>query len=88
MAMIGCERVSTSDQNLEAQAARLREHGCMRVFTRPRRDRQPGQPATVGCLPRVLARRRRPGVTKLDRVGRSVGNLVGWAGELHHAAWT
>jgi len=28
MAMIGYARVSTSDQNPDAQASRLREHGC------------------------------------------------------------
>lgn len=33
MAMIGYARVSTTDQNPQAQAARLREHGCTRVFT-------------------------------------------------------
>ncbi len=33
MAMIGYARVSTSDQNPEAHAARLREHSCTRVFT-------------------------------------------------------
>ena len=31
--MIGYARVSTTDQSPEAQAARLREHGCTRVFT-------------------------------------------------------
>jgi len=33
MAMIGYARVSTTHQNPEAQAARLRGHGCTRMFT-------------------------------------------------------
>lgn len=33
MAMIGYARGSTTDQNPETQAARLRGHGCTRVFT-------------------------------------------------------
>ncbi len=32
VAMIGYARVSTSDQNPEVQATRLREHGCQTVF--------------------------------------------------------
>jgi predicted site-specific integrase-resolvase len=33
MAMIGYARVSTTDQNPEMQAARLRAHDCSSVFT-------------------------------------------------------
>ena len=33
MAPIGYSRVSATDQHPEAQAARLREHGCARVLT-------------------------------------------------------
>jgi len=77
MAMIGYARVSTSDQNPEAQAARLRAHGCLRVFT----GRLASRPQWDACRAFL-----RDGdvlvVTRLDRVGRSVGNLVSVAGEL------
>src|SRR5215472_6388398 len=82
MAKIGYARVSTSDQNPEAQAARLREHGCLRVFTdRGVTGRLASRPQWDAC--RTFLRQ---GdvlvVTKLDRVGRSVGNLVSVAREL------
>lgn len=83
MAMIGYARVSTTDQNPEAQAARLREHGCGWVFT------DHGVTGRLASRPQWDACRAflRDGdvlvVTKLDRVGRSVGNLVSVAGELH-----
>lgn len=53
MAMIGPARVSTSDQVPEAPAARLREHGCARVFTdhgvTGRPDGRSGMPAARTC---------------------------------------
>ena len=82
MAKIGYARVSTSDQNPEAQAARLRGHGCSRVFT------DHGVTGKLASRPQWDACRAflRDGdvlvVTKLDRVGRSVGNLVSVAREL------
>ena len=83
MAMIGYARVSTSDQNPEAQAARLRAHGCARVFS------DHGVTGRLASRPQWDACRAflRDGdvlvVTKLDRVGRSVGNLVSVAADLH-----
>ena len=82
MATIGYARVSTSDQNPEARAVRLRAYGCLRVFT------DHGVTGRLASRPQWDACRAflREGdvlvVTKLDRVGRSVGNLVSVAGEL------
>jgi DNA invertase Pin-like site-specific DNA recombinase len=82
MAMSGYARVSTSDQNPEAQAARLREHGCTRIFT------DHGVTAMLASRPQWDACRAflRDGdvlvATKLDRIGRSVGNLVRVAADL------
>src|SRR5712692_8372986 len=82
MATIGYARVSTSDQNPEAQAARLHGHGCLRVFI------DHGVTGRLASRPQWDACRAflRDGdvlvVTKLDRIGRSVGNLVGVAGDL------
>ena len=82
MAMIGYARVSISDQNPEAQAVRLRAYGCLRVFTgHGVTGRLASRPQWDACRAFL-----REGdvlvVTKLDRAGRSVGNLVSVAGEL------
>src|SRR5271165_6072565 len=74
--MIGYERVSRLDQHREAQAARLREHGCVRIFT------DHGVTGTKAsrrqwdkCLDHL-----RQGDTlvtvRLDRIGRSMANLI------------
>lgn len=81
--MIGYARVSTSDQKPEAQAARLREHGCTRVFTdHGITGRLASRPQWDACRAYL-----RDGdvlvATKLDRIGRSVGNLVRVASDLH-----
>jgi DNA invertase Pin-like site-specific DNA recombinase len=83
MAMIGYARVSTTDQNPEARAARLRAHGCIRVFA------DHGITGKLASRPQWDACRAflRHGdvlvATKLDRIGRSVGNLVSVAADLH-----
>jgi DNA invertase Pin-like site-specific DNA recombinase len=76
MARIGYSRVSTRDQRPEVQSERLREAGCTRIFedhgasgakaSRPEWDR---------CLDR-LEHGDTLVCTKLDRVGRSVKNLM------------
>jgi DNA invertase Pin-like site-specific DNA recombinase len=82
MARIGYSRVSTTDQHPEAQAARLVEHGCTRVFT------EQGVSGLKASRPQWDACRAflRHGdalvVTKLDRTGRSVGNLIDVVGDL------
>lgn len=76
MTRFGYDRVSRIDQHPEAQAARLRDAGCERIFTdhgvsgarasRPEWDR---------CLDQL-----RQGDTlvtvRLDRIGRSLANLI------------
>ena len=72
----GAPGASASDQNPEAQAAHLRGHGCARVFT------DHGVTGRLASRPHWDACRAflRDGdvlvVTKLDRIGRSVGNLT------------
>ena len=73
---IGYARVSTDEQNLDLQRAALEAAGCERVFE----DRgisgadsaSPGLAAALGALGAgdVLA------VWKLDRLGRSLGQLI------------
>jgi DNA invertase Pin-like site-specific DNA recombinase len=76
MAVIGYERVSRLDQHPEAQTARLREHGCSRIFT----DHgvsgvKASRPQWHKCLDHL-----RQGDTlvtvRLDRIGRSIANLI------------
>jgi DNA invertase Pin-like site-specific DNA recombinase len=82
VAKIGYARVSTADQHPEAQATRLREHGCGQVFT------DHGVSGKLASRPQWDACRGylRDGdalvVTKLDRIGRSVGNLIEVVGDL------
>jgi DNA invertase Pin-like site-specific DNA recombinase len=76
MTKIGYARVSTSDQHPEAQSDRLTEAGCDKVFTDPgvsgRLARRPEWDACLAYL--------RDGDTlvtvRLDRIGRSVRNLI------------
>ena len=76
MARYGYARVSTTDQHPEAQAERLRAAGCELVFT------DKGISGTHASRPKwdKLLARLQPGdvlvATKLDRIGRSVRNLL------------
>lgn len=82
--LIGYARVSTADQHPEAQTDALTAAGCARVFT----DHASGKLAKRPALGELLAYVR-PGdtvvITKLDRLGRSVRNLIDLAGELETA---
>ncbi len=75
MAQIGYSRVSTRDQHPEAQTDALATAGCGRTFT----DKASGKLARRPQLDAALAYLR-PGdilvITKLDRLGRSVRNLI------------
>jgi DNA invertase Pin-like site-specific DNA recombinase len=76
MSRIGYARVSTRDQHPEAQERRLANGGCERVFTdHGASGAKASRPEWDACLAFL-----RPGdqltCTKLDRIGRSVRNLV------------
>ena len=80
--LIGYARVSTQDQNLDLQIEALTKAGCKKVFDDKisgNRAERPGLTKTLEML--------RDGDTlvvwKLDRLGRSVKNLVDLVGELH-----
>jgi DNA invertase Pin-like site-specific DNA recombinase len=76
MAVIGYSRVSTLDQHPEAQAARLREHGCTRIFTdHGVTGTRASRPQWDKCLDRLDAGDTLV-ITKLDRIGRSMANLI------------
>lgn len=75
MALIGYSRVSTRDQHPESQHDALTAAGCDKVFT----DKASGKLAKRPKLDAALAYLR-PGdvlvITRLDRLGRSVRNLI------------
>src|SRR4051794_21375368 len=81
MARIGYARVSTREQNTDAQLDALREAGCARVFVDTasgKLARRPELDKTLDCL--------RAGdelvVTRLNRLGRSLRHLLDLVAEL------
>ncbi len=82
---IGYARVSTQDQNLDLQLEALTKAGCMKIFD----DKISGSRAERPGLTKALEMLREGDtlvVWKLDRLGRSVKNLVDLVGELHKQA--
>ncbi|MFI8206915.1 recombinase family protein [Streptomyces sp. NPDC085937] len=72
---IGYGRVSTRDQNPDAQEDALKEAGCERIFV----DKASGKLASRPELDKALIAAREGDqfvVTKLDRLGRSLKNLI------------
>ncbi|WP_410966591.1 recombinase family protein, partial [Salmonella sp. SAL04195] len=77
MATIGYIRVSTIDQNIDLQRNALTSANCDRIFE----DRISGKIANRPGLKRALKYVNKGDtlvVWKLDRLGRSVKNLVAW----------
>lgn len=82
---IGYGRVSTRDQNPNAQHDALAAAGCEQIFI----DKASGKLARRPELDKALLVARRPGdqlvVTKLDRLGRSLENLIDLSGQLQQS---
>jgi DNA invertase Pin-like site-specific DNA recombinase len=79
--LIGYARVSTQDQNLDLQSEALTKAGCEKVLN----DKISGSRAERPGLTKALEMLREGDtlvVWKLDRLGRSVKNLVDLVGEL------
>jgi DNA invertase Pin-like site-specific DNA recombinase len=80
--LIGYARVSTQDQNLELQREALIKAGCQKIFE----DKVSGTRAERPGLAKALEVLREDDtlvVWKLDRMGRSVKQLVDLVGDLH-----
>lgn len=80
--MIGYARVSTQDQNLDLQTEALTRAGCEKIYE----DKISGVRVERPGLTRALEMLREGDtlvVWKLDRLGRSVKQLVDMVGELH-----
>jgi DNA invertase Pin-like site-specific DNA recombinase len=74
---IGCTRVSTAEQNLDLQCDALKAAGCDKVIT----DKASGATTARPGLEKVKEQLRAgdtPVVWRLDRLGRSLPDLIGW----------
>ena len=78
---IGYARVSTRDQNLDLQTAALRAVGCDRIFEETMSGSKRERPELKRALDHLRAGDTLV-VWKLDRLGRSVKDLVELVGEL------
>jgi len=80
---IGYGRVSTRDQHPESQHDALTAAGCEPIFT----DKASGKLARRPQLDLALGAANRAGdqlvITKLDRLGRSLANLIELSSQLH-----
>ena len=80
-ALIGYARVSTTGQLLDRQQHALAEAGCLRVFADKLSGKNAGRPELAACLDYL-----RPGdtlvVPSLDRLSRSLADLIGIVGTL------
>ena len=73
--MIGYARVSTEDQDTEAQVPDLRKAGCRRIYQEKVSGASPDRPELVKCLER-LDKGDTLVVWRLDRLGRSIRDLL------------
>ncbi|WP_262391815.1 recombinase family protein [Nocardiopsis sp. CNR-923] len=82
--MVGYARVSTPDQKLDRQSAALQSAGCVRVFADTASGRDAHRPELTACLDFL-----RPGdtvvVVSLDRLARSLADLITLVSDLNHA---
>jgi DNA invertase Pin-like site-specific DNA recombinase len=79
---VGYARVSTPDQSLAVQLEALQQHGCMKIFQEVASGTQADRLGLTAALDYV-----RPGDTlvvwRLDRLGRSLGQLIVLMNTLH-----
>jgi DNA invertase Pin-like site-specific DNA recombinase len=82
--LIGYERVSTDDQNLNLQPDALKQAGCDRIFSDKMSGTKADRPGLKEAFDYV-----RPGdalvVWRLDRLGRSLKDLIALMEEKDHA---
>ena len=80
--LIGYARISTQDQSLELQRQALSQAGCQKVFEDHVSGAQTERPGLAKAR-EMLREGDTLVVWKLDRLGRSVKQLVNLVGELH-----
>jgi DNA invertase Pin-like site-specific DNA recombinase len=80
---VGYARVSTPDQNLTVQLEALQQSGCTKIFQEVASGTRADRQGLTAALDYV-----RPGDTlvvwRLDRLGRSLGQLIVLMNTLHH----
>lgn len=72
---IGYARVSTEDQNPDLQLAELKKAGCERIYTDKATGANVKRPELTKCL-KALNEGDTLAVWKLDRLGRSLGDVI------------
>jgi DNA invertase Pin-like site-specific DNA recombinase len=82
-ARIGYARVSTSGQLLDRQTRALTDAGCLRVFADTQSGRTADRPELAACLDYLRAGDTLV-VPSLDRLSRSLQDLIGIVAELRH----
>ena len=80
--LIGYARVSTQDQNLDLQREAMTKAGCKKVFEDKVSGTRADRPGLANAM-EMLREGDTLVVWKLDRLGRSVKQLVDLVGELH-----
>ncbi|MFM0158471.1 recombinase family protein, partial [Paraburkholderia sediminicola] len=80
--LTGYARVSAQDQNLELQREALTKAGCQTILEDEVKGTQADRPCPAKA-PEILREGDTLAVWKLDRLGRSVKQLVGLVGDLH-----
>lgn len=81
MAKIGYARVSTDDQNLDLQSDALGKAGCGEIYKEKASGKNADRPELTHCL-RALREGDTLVVWRLDRLGRSLPDLVQIVGQL------
>jgi DNA invertase Pin-like site-specific DNA recombinase len=80
--LVGYARVSTQDQNLDLQRDALTKIGCQKIFEDKISGTRAERPGLAKAL-EILRQGDTLVVWKLDRLGRSVKQLVDLVGQLH-----
>lgn len=74
--LIGWARVSTQDQSLEQQVEKLEELGCVKIFASKHSGKAQSNEAELGKLIDYVREGDTVVVTKLDRLGRSLSQVL------------
>lgn len=86
MAIVGYARVSTHEQNLDVQLNVLKKEGCEIIF----QEKKSGKDIEREELKRMLAYLREGDVVvvyKLDRLGRSLRDILSLVEEVHRSRY-